>query len=118
MGRQPRSGDIPWLSAHSILNWIGGDSSMLVLFGGKSRGMCRFLQGPANTGPTRVSSPKLHRYGPRPHLFSFEGPAADQRSIWCRPSDRLMLDLPSTLALWGTVHEPTITTPGDGAVGR
>src|SRR5207244_11678341 len=29
MGRQPRSGDIPWLSAHSILNWIGGDTSML-----------------------------------------------------------------------------------------
>jgi hypothetical protein len=26
MGRQPRSGDIPWLSAHSILNWIGGDT--------------------------------------------------------------------------------------------
>ena len=25
MGRQPRSGDSPWLSAHSILNWIGGD---------------------------------------------------------------------------------------------
>jgi hypothetical protein len=31
MGRQPRSGDIPWLSAHSILNWIGGDTSMLDL---------------------------------------------------------------------------------------
>jgi hypothetical protein len=29
MGRQPRSGDFPWLSAHSILNWIGGDTSML-----------------------------------------------------------------------------------------
>src|SRR5213078_4486649 len=29
MGRQPRSGDFPWLSAHSILNWIGGDISML-----------------------------------------------------------------------------------------
>ena len=29
MGLQPRSGDIPWLSAHSILNWIGGDTSML-----------------------------------------------------------------------------------------
>lgn len=26
MGRQPRSGDFPWLSAHSILNWIGGDT--------------------------------------------------------------------------------------------
>ncbi len=26
MGRQPRSGDIPWLSAHSILNRIGGDN--------------------------------------------------------------------------------------------
>jgi len=33
MGRQPRSGDIPWLSAHSILNWIGGDISMLDLSG-------------------------------------------------------------------------------------
>ena len=29
MGRQPRSGDIPWLAAHSTLNWIGGDSFML-----------------------------------------------------------------------------------------
>jgi hypothetical protein len=29
MGRQPRSGDIPWLSAHSILNWIGGDIYIL-----------------------------------------------------------------------------------------
>ena len=29
MGRQPRSGDFPWLSAHSILNWIGGDRSMV-----------------------------------------------------------------------------------------
>ena len=40
MGRQPRSGDIPWLAAHSILNWIGGDTSMLVLFTGMSRYMC------------------------------------------------------------------------------
>ncbi len=45
MGRRPRSGDIPWLSAHSILNWIGGDVSMLVLFGTKSSVMCRNLQG-------------------------------------------------------------------------
>ena len=37
MGRQPRSGDIPWLSAHSILNWIGGDVSMLAPFWRKSR---------------------------------------------------------------------------------
>jgi hypothetical protein len=37
MGRQPRSGDIPWLAAHSILNWIGGDISMLILFRAKSR---------------------------------------------------------------------------------
>jgi hypothetical protein len=37
MGRQPRSGDIPWLSAHSILNWIGGDTPMLALLAGKSR---------------------------------------------------------------------------------
>jgi hypothetical protein len=37
MGRQPRSGDIPWLSAHSILNWIGGDIYMLNLFTAKSR---------------------------------------------------------------------------------
>jgi hypothetical protein len=44
MGRQPRSGDIPWLSAHSILNWIGGDTSMLILLLGKSRISCRFLQ--------------------------------------------------------------------------
>jgi hypothetical protein len=38
MGRQPRSGDIPWLTAHSILNWIGGDTAMLILFTAKSRG--------------------------------------------------------------------------------
>src|SRR5215831_10790965 len=44
MGRQPRSGDIPWLSAHSILNWIGGDISMLFLFTAKSRGFCRILR--------------------------------------------------------------------------
>jgi hypothetical protein len=29
MGQRPRSGDIPWLPAHSILKWIGGDISML-----------------------------------------------------------------------------------------
>src|ERR1700687_3036248 len=29
MGRQPRSGDSPWLPAHSILKRIGGDTSML-----------------------------------------------------------------------------------------
>src|SRR5215470_16074458 len=29
MGQRPRSGDFPWLPAHSILNWIGGDISML-----------------------------------------------------------------------------------------
>jgi hypothetical protein len=45
MGRQPRSGDIPWLSAHSILNWIGGDTSMLILLLGKSSISCRFLHG-------------------------------------------------------------------------
>src|ERR1017187_7482291 len=44
MGRQPRSGDIPWPSAHSILNWIGGDSSMLFLFWLKSRPICRNLR--------------------------------------------------------------------------
>jgi len=44
MGRQPRSGDIPWLSAHSILNWIGGDISMLFLFGLKSSVICRNLR--------------------------------------------------------------------------
>jgi hypothetical protein len=44
MGRQPRSGDIPWLSAHSILNWIGGDTHMLILLIGKSRVSCKFLQ--------------------------------------------------------------------------
>ena len=44
MGRQPKSGDIPWLSAHSILNWIGGDKSMLVLFWLKSSAMCRNLR--------------------------------------------------------------------------
>jgi len=43
MGRQPRSGDIPWLAAHSILNWIGGDIYMLILFTAKSRGICRNL---------------------------------------------------------------------------
>src|SRR5436309_1331623 len=41
MGRQPRSGDIPWLSAHSILNWIGGDVSMLILSRPKSSVICR-----------------------------------------------------------------------------
>jgi hypothetical protein len=45
MGRQPRSGDIPWLSAHSILNWIGGDALMLILFWLKSSAMCRNLRG-------------------------------------------------------------------------
>jgi hypothetical protein len=44
MGRQPRSGDIPWLTAHSILNWIGGDISMVTLLSRKSRTMCRNLQ--------------------------------------------------------------------------
>ena len=41
MGRQPRSGDIPWLSAHSTLNWIGGDIYMLILWGVKSSVICR-----------------------------------------------------------------------------
>jgi Na+/proline symporter len=45
MGRQPRSGDIPWLSAHSILNWIGGDIYMLILSAGMSSISCRFLHG-------------------------------------------------------------------------
>src|SRR5882672_5597340 len=45
MGRQPRSGDIPWLAAHSILNWIGGDTSMLDLRGKKSSLLCEYLQG-------------------------------------------------------------------------
>jgi hypothetical protein len=52
---------------------------MLVLFGWKSRDMCRFLQGPANPSLMRVPSPKLHRQSFHPHLFSFEGPAADRR---------------------------------------
>ena len=46
MGRRPRSGDIPWLPAHSILNWIGGDTYMLDLLWGKSRaeaGRFRFV---------------------------------------------------------------------------
>jgi hypothetical protein len=30
MGRQPKSGDFSWLSAHSILNWIGGDVYILI----------------------------------------------------------------------------------------
>ena len=47
MGRQPRSGDIPWLAAHSILNWIGGDTYMLILFTAKSRGICRNLHPPS-----------------------------------------------------------------------
>jgi len=29
MGQLPGSGDISWLPAHSILKWIGGDTSML-----------------------------------------------------------------------------------------
>jgi len=29
MGQPPGSGDISWLPAHSILKWIGGDTSML-----------------------------------------------------------------------------------------
>jgi hypothetical protein len=43
MGRQPRSGDIPWLSAHSTLNWIGGDKFMLDPFAQKSRVLSRLL---------------------------------------------------------------------------
>jgi hypothetical protein len=43
MGRQPRSGDIPWLSAHSILNWIGGDVSMLDPFPRMSRDIPAFV---------------------------------------------------------------------------
>jgi hypothetical protein len=38
MGRRPRSGDIPWPPAHSILNWIGGDIYMLVPLMAKSSG--------------------------------------------------------------------------------
>jgi len=41
MGRQPRSGDFPWLSAHSILNWIGGDTSMVDRFSQKSSTVLR-----------------------------------------------------------------------------
>src|SRR5258707_10774342 len=37
MGRRPRSGDISWLPAHSILKWIGGDTYMLDPLHGKSR---------------------------------------------------------------------------------
>jgi len=37
MGRQPRSGDLSWLSAHSILNWIGGDIYMVDPWGEMSR---------------------------------------------------------------------------------
>ena len=67
MGRQPRSGDIPWLSAHSILNWIGGDNSMLVLFTRKSRVSCKFLHGWPNRASvaefahceTLLSGPKI-----------------------------------------------------------
>jgi hypothetical protein len=44
MGRQPRSGDIPWLTAHSILNWIGGDVFMVTPFTAKSRDICRNLR--------------------------------------------------------------------------
>jgi len=44
MGRQPRSGDIPWLSAHSILNWIGGDALMVTPILTKSRNICRNLR--------------------------------------------------------------------------
>src|SRR5215472_2236699 len=44
MGRQPRSGDFPWPSAHSILNWIGGDKYMLALFWTKSSLMCKNLR--------------------------------------------------------------------------
>jgi len=43
MGRQPRSGDISWLSAHSILNWIGGDIYMVALSGQMSRATCKEL---------------------------------------------------------------------------
>src|SRR5450631_3025611 len=46
MGRQPRSGDIPWLSAHSTLNWIGGDNFMLDPFAQKSRVLSRLLARP------------------------------------------------------------------------
>ena len=40
MGQRPRSGDIPWLPAHSILNWIGGDTFMLVPSPQKSSILC------------------------------------------------------------------------------
>src|SRR5581483_3541415 len=53
MGRQPRSGDIPWLSAHSILNWIGGDTSMLAPLASKSRPFrrpCTYLAATAQFG--------------------------------------------------------------------
>jgi len=37
MGRQPKSGDFSWLSAHSILNWIGGDVYMVIASAQMSR---------------------------------------------------------------------------------
>jgi len=43
MGRQPRSGDFSWLSAHSILNWIGGDTSMVAPMPQKSSTTCKNL---------------------------------------------------------------------------
>ncbi len=36
MGQPPGSGDISWLPTHSILKWIGGDTSMLDPFAVKS----------------------------------------------------------------------------------
>ena len=45
MGQRPRSGDIPWLPAHSILNWIGGDTPMLDPSAQKSSILCREIGG-------------------------------------------------------------------------
>jgi hypothetical protein len=57
MGRQPRSGDSPWLSAHSILNWIGGDIPMLDRLSQKSSVLSSILlKGLDNYGEVRSAT--------------------------------------------------------------
>jgi len=75
MGRQPRSGDIPWLSAHSILNWIGGDALMLILFSTKSSAICRNLQAADTERVATAKSPICMGMGSiRPRLIGTASP--------------------------------------------
>jgi hypothetical protein len=73
MGRQPRSGDIPWLSAHSILNWIGGDTAILNLFAAKSRNIYRNLRMLNDTTLVSTAAIIFNRlWRSRPHRSSHQ----------------------------------------------